>query len=143
GRPDEARRLAARLLAGTDPAPAGFVWLVGAGPGEPDLLTLRAQRVLGEADVIVHDDAIPPALLSLGRRDARRIAVAGGAAAETGMLLAREAGAGRCAVRLVAGDVPAAAETGAEAAVLRAAGIRFAVVPGIGVRAGAGERIAA
>src|SRR5688500_4551113 len=54
---------------------AGIVWLIGAGPGAEDLLTLRAQRLLQEADVIVHDQLVPAAVIEMGRRDAERISV--------------------------------------------------------------------
>ncbi len=54
---------------------AGIVWLIGAGPGAEDLLTLRAQRLLQEADVIVHDHLVPDAVIEMGRRDAERISV--------------------------------------------------------------------
>lgn len=71
-----ARRHALRALDGAaDARRAGKVFLVGAGPGAADLLTLRAQRVLQTADVIVHDELVPDAIVDLGRRDARRVAV--------------------------------------------------------------------
>jgi uroporphyrin-III C-methyltransferase/precorrin-2 dehydrogenase/sirohydrochlorin ferrochelatase len=53
----------------------GHVWLVGAGPGAQDLLTLRAQRVMMEADVLVYDALVPQEVIDMGRRDAERIAV--------------------------------------------------------------------
>ena len=53
----------------------GIVWLIGAGPGSEDLLTLRAQRLLQEADVIVHDQLVPDAVVQMGRRDAEQISV--------------------------------------------------------------------
>jgi uroporphyrin-III C-methyltransferase / precorrin-2 dehydrogenase / sirohydrochlorin ferrochelatase len=69
-----ARRTATRLLK-THEAHKGHVALVGAGPGAADLLTLRAQRLLLEADVIVHDALVPPEIINLGRRDSIRISV--------------------------------------------------------------------
>ena len=75
GKTEEARRLASRLLTEAEQVPQGFVWLVGAGPGAADLLTLRAQRILQEADVIVHDALVPEAVIAMGRRDADRIDV--------------------------------------------------------------------
>ena len=75
GLADEAHQRASRLLSEADGADRGFVWLVGAGPGAADLLTLRAQRILQEADVIVHDALVPDAVIAMGRRDATRIHV--------------------------------------------------------------------
>lgn len=54
---------------------AGKVWLVGAGPGDRDLLTVRATRLLATADVVLHDDLVPPAILDLARRQALLISV--------------------------------------------------------------------
>lgn len=68
------RRAALRLLnrhSGSEEL-AGAVWVIGAGPGDADLLTLKAQRVLQQADVIVHDRRLPDSLVQMGRRDARR-----------------------------------------------------------------------
>lgn len=144
GRLDTARRRAARLLSGADTSPQGFVWLVGAGPGAADLLTLRAQRLLGAADMIVHDAYVPDAVVAMGRRDARRVAVGGrAAAAETvAELLAGEAAAGRRLVRLIAGDPRLSG--GAEAAALAAAGIAHEIVPGVAADlAGAAAALAA
>jgi uroporphyrin-III C-methyltransferase/precorrin-2 dehydrogenase/sirohydrochlorin ferrochelatase len=69
-----ARRTANTLLNSQGKA-AGHVWLVGAGPGAEDLLTLRAQRVMMEADVIVFDALVPQAIVDMGRRDAERLSV--------------------------------------------------------------------
>jgi uroporphyrin-III C-methyltransferase/precorrin-2 dehydrogenase/sirohydrochlorin ferrochelatase len=117
--------------------PRGHVSLVGAGPGAIDLLTLRAQRALQEADVIVHDRLVPDQIVAQGRRDARRIYVgkAKGAHAvtqdEINRLLVREAKAGRRVVRLKSGDPLIYGRAGEEIAALRAAGISFDVVPGV------------
>ncbi len=137
GQSGEARRLATRLLTQSDAADRGFVWLVGAGPGAVDLLTLRAQRILQEADVIVHDGLVPEAVIAMGRRDAERIHVGkreGNHSApqdEINALLVREAAAGRRVVRLKAGDPLVFGRAGEEMAALRAAGIPFEIVPGI------------
>jgi uroporphyrin-III C-methyltransferase/precorrin-2 dehydrogenase/sirohydrochlorin ferrochelatase len=115
----------------------GHVSLVGAGPGAEDLLTLRAQRVLQEADVIVYDRLVPEAIVAQGRRDAHRIYV-GKAKGDHSLtqdqintLLVREAKKGRRVVRLKSGDPLIFGRAGEEMAALRAAGISFDVVPGI------------
>lgn len=117
--------------------PGGSVALVGAGPGAPDLLTLRAQRLLGEADVIVHDRLVGAEILDLARRDARRID-AGKARArhtlpqeEINALLIGLAREGHRVVRLKGGDPLIFARGGEEAEALAAAGIPLEIVPGI------------
>lgn len=117
--------------------PGGHVALVGAGPGVADLLTLRAQRLLGEADVVVHDRLVGPEILDLARRDARCID-AGKARARHNMpqdeinaLLIRLAREGRRVVRLKGGDPLIFARGGEEAEALAEAGIPFEIVPGI------------
>lgn len=116
---------------------AGYVWLVGAGPGAEDLLTLRAQRVLMEADVIVHDALVPEGVIAMGRRDAERLAVGKRKGCHTrsqdeiNRLLVKLAGEGRRVVRLKSGDPLVFGRAGEEMAALRAAGIGFEIVPGI------------
>ncbi|MCX5513356.1 siroheme synthase CysG [Kaistia algarum] len=116
---------------------AGHVSLVGAGPGAEDLLTLRAQRLLQEADVIVYDKLVPEAVVAMGRRDALRIYVGkskGVHAAsqdEINDILIREARDGRRVVRLKSGDPLIFGRAGEEMAALRAAGVSFDIVPGI------------
>ena len=120
-----------------DPIRSGHVSLVGAGPGAADLLTLRAQRALQEADVIVYDRLVPEAVVAQGRRDARRIYVgkAKGAhvvtQAEINALIVAEARAGHRVVRLKSGDPLIYGRAGEEIAALRSAGISFDIVPGI------------
>ena len=120
-----------------DPGASGHVSLVGAGPGAEDLLTLRAQRALQEADVIVHDRLVPDAIVAQGRRDARRIPVGKAKGAhsvsqdEINRLIVNEALAGRRVVRLKSGDPLIFGRAGEEIAALRAAGVSFDIVPGI------------
>ncbi len=136
GRTEAAEDEALRALE-VGAAASGHVSLVGAGPGAEDLLTLRAQRVLQEADVIVYDRLVPDAIVAQGRRDARRIQVgkAKGAhsvsQAEINRLMISEARAGRRVARLKSGDPLIFGRAGEEMAALRAAGISFDVVPGI------------
>ncbi|WP_425088540.1 siroheme synthase CysG [Stappia sp.] len=136
GRADVARAEAQRLLNTRNDEP-GFVWLVGAGPGAEDLLTLRAQRLLQEADVIVHDALVPDAVVAMGRRDAERIAVGKRKGAhsvpqeEINAILVREAAAGHRVVRLKSGDPLVFGRAGEELAALKAAGIGCDIVPGV------------
>ena len=115
----------------------GSVALVGAGPGDPGLLTLAAQRELQSADVIVHDQLVSAEVLDMARRDAERICVgkrAGGhsvAQRDIEALLLRLAGQGRQVVRLKGGDPLIFARGGEELSALHAAGIPFRIVPGI------------
>ena len=137
GRADFARREATRLLGSADGAVEGLVSLVGAGPGAEDLLTLRAQRALLAADVIVHDRLVPGTIIALGRRDAQRIDVGKSKGChsrsqnEINAILVREAKAGRRVVRLKAGDPLVFGRAGEEMAALREAGIGFEIVPGV------------
>ncbi|MBI5114293.1 MAG: uroporphyrinogen-III C-methyltransferase [Rhodovulum sp.] len=139
GEDARARVIALKMLAGDAEreTPSGKVFLVGAGPGAEDLLTLRAHRLLIEADVIVHDALVPDAVVAMGRRDATRIAVGKRKGhhsvpqAEIDALLVRLAREGRRVVRLKAGDPMVFGRAGEEIAALRAAGIDHEIVPGI------------
>jgi uroporphyrin-III C-methyltransferase/precorrin-2 dehydrogenase/sirohydrochlorin ferrochelatase len=92
------------LLADESAPPVGRVSFVAAGPGDPELLTLKAQRKLQEADVIVHDRLIDPAILELARRDATRIVADRRGFTAVSAILTGEAKAGRHVVRLGSGD---------------------------------------
>ena len=124
------------------PSP-GKVWLVGAGPGDPDLLTLRAARLIMAARLIVHDGLVDPAVLAMAHREARLISVAKRrsrhtmAQAEINALLIREAMAGKDVVRLKGGDPFIFGRGGEEAEACRAAGVAVEVVPGVSAALGA------
>ncbi|MBI5106783.1 MAG: uroporphyrinogen-III C-methyltransferase [Solirubrobacterales bacterium] len=116
---------------------SGRVVLIGAGPGDPGLLTVRAVEVLGRADVVLHDKLIPSSALELVKAGAQVIdvgKVGGGEQVpqdETHRLLVEHAQAGRLVVRLKGGDPFVFGRGGEEAQVCRAAGIPFEVVPGV------------
>ncbi len=115
----------------------GVVWLIGAGPGAEDLITLRAQRLLQEADVIVHDHLVPAAAIEMGRRDAERILVGkqkghhSFTQAEINALIVRLAKQGKRVARLKGGDPMIFGRAGEEIDALNAAGIAYHVVPGV------------
>lgn len=121
----------------------GTIYLVGAGPGPVDLLTLRAARLIESAGVIVHDGLIGSDILSLARRDARLICVAKQRARHTlpqdaiNALLVAEAAAGHDVVRLKGGDPFIFGRGGEEAETARAAGVAVEIVPGISAANGA------
>ncbi len=128
----------------SDPTPtAGKVWLVGAGPGDPDLLTLRAARLIMRAKLIVHDGLVDPAILALARPEARLVSVAKRRSRHTmpqdeiNALLVREAVAGKEVVRLKGGDPFIFGRGGEEAEACHAAGVAVEVVPGISAAIGA------
>lgn len=115
----------------------GRVDLVGAGPGDPELLTLRARRLLDKADVVIHDRLVPLPILDLARREAIFLAVGkegfgpSTPQAEINALMVEHARAGAQVVRLKAGDPAIFARLDEETEALDEAGIDWAVVPGI------------
>ena len=125
-------------IAVPQPPPVGVVRLVGAGPGDPGLLTLHAARALAEADVVLHDRLVSADVLALSHRDAELIEVGkrvGGdhhaTQARIHDLLVKHASAGKRVVRLKGGDPFVFGRGGEELEVLRAHGIPFEVIPGI------------
>jgi uroporphyrin-III C-methyltransferase len=128
----------------SNPTPEpGKVWLVGAGPGDPDLLTLRAARLIMRARLIVHDGLVDPAILALARPEARLVSVAKRRSRHTmpqeeiNALLVREALTGKEVVRLKGGDPFIFGRGGEEAEACQAAGVAVEVVPGISAAIGA------
>ncbi|MEA2950325.1 MAG: uroporphyrin-III C-methyltransferase / precorrin-2 dehydrogenase / sirohydrochlorin ferrochelatase, partial [Alphaproteobacteria bacterium] len=130
-------------------ADAGSVTLVGAGPGDPELLTLRAVRALQSADIILIDDLVAPEILDFARREAKKMLVGKTGYGpsckqdEINALMIRLAKAGKRVVRLKGGDPMIFGRAGEEIAACRAAGISIEVVPGITAAQGAAARLAA
>jgi uroporphyrin-III C-methyltransferase/precorrin-2 dehydrogenase/sirohydrochlorin ferrochelatase len=138
----------ADLVAANDSRSAlGSVTLVGAGPGDPELLTLKAMRALRAADVILYDDLVAPAILDYARREARTMLVG-----KTGhrpscrqedidAFMVRLAGDGKRVVRLKGGDPLIFGRAGEEIEACRAAGLTVAVIPGLTSAQGAAAEL--
>jgi uroporphyrin-III C-methyltransferase len=121
----------------TAPHPLGKVYLVGAGPGDPDLLTVRALRLIAQAAVILHDDLVPPAILALAAPHAevasvgKRFGAPGTTQNEINERMVASARRGLEVVRLKGGDPGIFGRLAEEIDALEAAGIPFEIVPGI------------
>jgi uroporphyrin-III C-methyltransferase/precorrin-2 dehydrogenase/sirohydrochlorin ferrochelatase len=124
----------------------GKVWLVGAGPGDPDLLTVRAHRLLSSAQVVAYDELVSPAILAIMPEHAERIAVgrrAKGCRHHEGRIhpaVIERSLEGKDVVRLKGGDPFVFGRGGEEVEELAAAGVPFEVVPGISAALGAAAR---
>ncbi|HEX7218941.1 MAG TPA: siroheme synthase CysG [Burkholderiales bacterium] len=149
--PEQRRRFWEKVVDSPEPERAlldsasteGFVSLVGAGPGDPELLTLRALRVMQSASVVLYDHLVSPALVDLARRDAERIYVGKEQdkhalpQGEINALMVRLAREGKRVVRLKGGDPFVFGRGGEEIGALLEHGIGFEVVPGITAAVGA------
>ena len=114
----------------------GSVTLAGAGPGDPDLLTVKALRALRDADIVFHDEEVSPGILDRIRRDAARVAVSRRDQDTVNQRVVDAAKAGRRVVRLKAGEAYGPGRGGKELAALRQAGVTFFTVPGIAASSG-------
>lgn len=129
------------------PSQAGSVALVGAGPGDPELVTLKALRALQSADVVLYDRLVAPEILELARREASRLLVgkAGGGAQcrqdDINALMVKLALAGKRVVRLKGGDPMIFGRAAEEIETCRAHGIAVEVVPGITAALGAAAEL--
>lgn len=149
GRKDEAEKAlndisdASAFAGGEQGKAQGHVTLVGAGPGDPDLMTVKALRALQDADVVFYDELVTPEVLDRARRDAARVPV-GRRVGKPGIgqdninkLLIEAAKSGQRAVRLKGGDSFIFGRGGEEIEALRLAGVAYSIIPGITAGIGA------